>query len=350
MTVSLNIIDRNTPPAAQCEVITPNTLFDSHGRQIRHLRLSVTDRCNFRCIYCMEPDFKYMPKTQLLTLNEYVRLIEVGMSLGVTKVRITGGEPTLYPQLDELLFALGELGLEDLAMTTNGSQLTPAIARRWKTIGLNRITVSLDTLRSDRKDAITRAHTPLDTVIRAIDIARDAGLKPVKVNAVMMRGVNDDEVSDFTEFARVHQIDMRLIEFMAIDGGRTWSMDKVVSATEMLENIRRTHEIIPEADPPSSTSINFRFKEGEGRIGIIASVTRSFCGACDRLRIMADGTVRPCLFSDDEWCLRSMLRDGASDDDLREFITNAVWAKSAGHGMGRSDFVRPEKTMSTIGG
>jgi len=291
-----------------------------------------------------------MPKTQLLTLNEYIRLIEVGISLGVTKVRITGGEPTLYPQLDELLFALGELGLEDLAMTTNGSQLTPAIAKRWKTIGLNRITVSLDTLRSDRKDAITRAHTPLDTVIRAIDIARDAGLKPVKVNAVMMRGVNDDEVSDFAEFARVHGIDMRLIEFMALDGGRAWSMDKVVSATEMLENIRRTHDIIREEDPPSSTSINYRFKEGEGRIGIIASVTRSFCGACDRLRIMADGTVRPCLFSDDEWCLRSLLRDGASNDDLRTFITNAAWAKSAGHGMGRSDFVHPEKTMSTIGG
>ena len=350
MTVSLNIIDQSEPPVAPSEAITPNALFDSHGRQIRHLRLSVTDRCNFRCIYCMEPDFKYMPKTQLLTLNEYIRLIEVGISLGVTKVRITGGEPTLYPQLDELLFALGELGLEDLAMTTNGSQLTPAIARRWKTIGLNRITVSLDTLRSDRKDAITRAHTPLDTVIRAIDIARDAGLKPVKVNAVMMRGVNDDEVSDFAEFARVHGIDMRLIEFMALDGGRRWSMDKVVSATEMLENIRRTHDIIREEDPPSSTSINFRFKEGEGRIGIIASVTRSFCGSCDRLRIMADGTVRPCLFSDDEWCLRSLLRNGASDDDLRGFIMNAVWAKSAGHGMGRSDFVHPEKTMSTIGG
>jgi cyclic pyranopterin phosphate synthase len=350
MTVSLNIIDQTAPPVAPNEAITPNALFDSHGRQIRHLRLSVTDRCNFRCIYCMEPDFKYMPKTQLLTLNEYIRLIEVGISLGVTKVRITGGEPTLYPQLDELLFALGELGLKDLAMTTNGSQLTPAIARRWKTIGLNRITVSLDTLRSDRKDAITRAHTPLDTVIRAIDIARDAGLTPVKVNAVMMRGVNDDEVSDFAEFARVHGIDMRLIEFMALDGGRRWSMDKVVSATEMLKNIRRTHDIIREEDPPSSTSINFRFKEGEGRIGIIASVTRSFCGACDRLRIMADGTVRPCLFSDDEWCLRSLLRDGASDDDLRTFITNAVWAKSAGHGMGRSDFVQPEKTMSTIGG
>ena len=349
MTLSLNIIEQNAPPPAPANTI-PNALFDSHGRQIRHLRLSVTDRCNFRCIYCMEPDFKYMPKTQLLTINEYVRLVEVGISLGVTKVRITGGEPTLYPQLDELLFAIGGLGLEDLAMTTNGSQLTPAIAKRWKSIGLDRITVSLDTLQSDRKNMITRAHTPLDTIIRAIDIARDTGLNPVKVNAVIMRGVNDDEVSDFAEFARVHGIDMRLIEFMALDGGRAWSIDKVVSAKEMLKNIRRTHDIVREEDPPSSTSINFRFKDSEGRIGIIASVTQSFCGSCDRLRIMADGTVRPCLFSDDEWCLRSLLRDGASDDALRMFITNAVWAKSAGHGMGRSDFIHPEKTMSTIGG
>jgi cyclic pyranopterin phosphate synthase len=350
MNVSLNIIDRSTPPIAPKGVAKRNSMFDSHGRQIRDLRLSVTDRCNFRCIYCMEPDVKYMPKMQLLTLEEYIRLIEVSISLGVTRLRITGGEPTLYPDLDELLYAIGNLGLEDVAMTTNGSLLTHAIAKRWKSLGLHRITVSLDTLRPDRKDAITRSHTSLDTVIRAIDIARDAGLTPVKVNAVMMRGVNDDEVSDFAEFARVHRVDMRLIEFMALDAGRAWSMDKVVPASEMLKNIRRDHELIPEDDPPSSTSINFRFRNGGGRIGIIASVTRSFCGACDRLRIMADGTVRPCLFSDDEWCIRPLLRGGASDDDLRTFITNAVWAKSAGHGMGRPDFVRPEKTMSTIGG
>ncbi len=348
--IPLDMYENNTPPVAPRDVITSDGLFDSYGRKIRDLRLSVTDRCNFRCVYCMDPEMRYLPKTQLLTLEEYIRLVKIAVSLGIEKLRITGGEPTLYPHLEELLVSVGELGLKDIAMTTNGSRFSTTVARRWKSIGLNRITVSLDTLRSDRKDAITRAHTPLDTVIRAIDIARDAGLTPVKVNAVMMRGVNDDEVSDFAEFAKVHDIDMRLIEFMALDGGRTWSMDKVVSATEMLEKIRRTHDIIRKEDPPSSTSTNFRFKEGKGRIGIIASVTRSFCGACDRLRIMADGTVRPCLFSDDEWCLRSLLRDGASDDEVRTFITNAVWAKSAGHGMGRSDFVHPEKTMSTIGG
>ena len=349
MTVSLNIFDRSEPPTAPTNT-TPNSLFDSHGRQIRDLRLSVTDRCNFRCIYCMDPDIRYIPKTQLLTLDEYIRLIKAAMSLGIKKLRITGGEPTLYPHLDELLVSVGKLGLNDIAMTTNGSRLTPTIAKRWKSIGLKRVTISLDTLRSDRKDTISRAHTPLDTVIRAIDIARDAGLSPVKVNAVIMRGVNDDEISDLAEFAKTHQVDMRLIEFMALDASHRWSMDKVVSADEMLKSIQSTHEIFPEDDPPTSTSINYRFAEGSGRIGMIASVTRSFCDACDRIRIMADGTVRPCLFSDNEWCIRSLLRCNASDEALREFLVNVAWAKSTGHTMGNEGFVRPEKSMSTIGG
>jgi len=287
---------------------------------------------------------------QLLTLDEYVRLIEIVMSLGIEKLRITGGEPTLYPQLDELLEAVGSMGLRDIALTTNGSTLTRAMAERWKQSGLHRITVSLDTLRPSRKDAITRSRTTLKDVIGAIDIARDVGLTPVKVNAVILRGVNDDEVADFAQFAKDHEIDMRLIEFMALDAGKRWARKDVVSASEMLERIEREHTLIKEDDPPSSTSMNYRFPNNNGRIGIIASVTRSFCGGCDRLRIMADGTVRPCLFSDDEWCIRSLLREHASTDALRMFIKDAVWAKSAGHGMDRDDFKRPEKTMSTIGG
>ena len=335
------------PPAAKRD---DSALFDSYGRQIKDLRLSVTDRCNFRCVYCMEPDVKYLPKMQLLTLHEYIRLVEIVMSLGIEKLRITGGEPTLYPQLDELLEAVGSMGLRDIALTTNGSTLTRAMAERWKQSGLHRITVSLDTLRPSRKDAITRSHTSLKDVIAAIDLARDVGLTPVKVNAVILRGVNDDEVADFAQFAKDHEIDMRLIEFMALDAGKNWKRNDVVSANEMLQRITQEHTLIKEDDPTSSTSMNYRFASGGGRIGFIASVTQSFCGACDRLRIMADGTVRPCLFSDDEWCIRSLLRDCVSDDALREFITNAIWAKSAGHGMDRADFKRPEKTMSTIGG
>ena len=335
------------PPAAKRD---DSALFDSYGRQIKDLRLSVTDRCNFRCVYCMEPDVKYLPKMQLLTLHEYIRLVEIVMSLGIEKLRITGGEPTLYPQLDELLEAVGSMGLRDIALTTNGSTLTRAMAERWKQSGLHRITVSLDTLRPSRKDAITRSHTSLKDVIAAIDVARDVGLTPVKVNAVILRGVNDDEVADFAQFAKDHEIDMRLIEFMALDAGKNWKRNDVVSANEMLQRITQEHALIKEDDPTSSTSMNYRFASGGGRIGFIASVTQSFCGSCDRLRIMADGTVRPCLFSDDEWCIRNLLRACASDDALREFITNAVWAKSAGHGMDRADFKRPEKTMSTIGG
>ena len=335
------------PPAAKRD---DSALFDSYGRQIKDLRLSVTDRCNFRCVYCMEPDVKYLPKMQLLTLHEYIRLVEIVMSLGIEKLRITGGEPTLYPQLDELLEAVGSMGLRDIALTTNGSTLTRAMAERWKQYGLHRITVSLDTLRPSRKDAITRSHTSLKDVIAAIDVARDVGLTPVKVNAVILRGVNDDEVADFAQFAKDHEIDMRLIEFMALDAGKNWKRNDVVSANEMLRRITQEHTLIKEDDPTSSTSMNYRFASGGGRIGFIASVTQSFCGSCDRLRIMADGTVRPCLFSDDEWCIRNLLRACVSDDALREFITNAVWAKSAGHGMDRADFKRPEKTMSTIGG
>jgi cyclic pyranopterin phosphate synthase len=221
---------------------------------------------------------------------------------------------------------------------------------RWKDAGLNRVTVSLDTLQPMRKDAITRSHTTLKDVIAAIDTLRDVGLTPVKVNAVIMRGVNDDEVADFAQFAKDHEVDMRLIEFMALDAGKKWQRSEVVSAKEMLERIQQEHTLIKEVDATSSTSMNYRFPNSKGRIGFIASVTESFCGACDRLRIMADGIVRPCLFSDDEWSIRSLLRSGANDEILRKFLVDAAWAKSAGHGMDRDDFKRPEKTMSRIGG
>ena len=298
----------------------------------------------------MAPDVKYIPKMQLLTLEEYVRVITIAMSLGINKLRITGGEPTLYPHLDELLEQVGKLGLKDIALTTNGSRIRNQWAQRWKSLGLSRVTVSLDTLNPQRKDAITRSQVSLDTVIKSIDSLRDAGLTPVKVNAVIMRGVNDDEVVDFADFAQEHEIDMRLIEFMPLDAGKRWEKRHVVSAKEMLETINKRHNVIRENDVETSTSMNYRFKEGNGRIGFIASVTQAFCGACDRMRMMADGTVRPCLFSDEEWSIRTLLRGNANDDDLRQFFVNAMWQKSAGHAMGRDDFQRPEKTMSRIGG
>ena len=298
----------------------------------------------------MAPDVKYIPKMQLLKLDEYIRVIKIAISLGIEKLRITGGEPTLYPHLDELLEEVGKLGLKDIALTTNGSMVRSQWAQRWKSLGLNRVTVSLDTLSPQRKDAITRSQTSLETVIRSIDALRDAQLTPVKVNAVIMRGVNDDEVVSFADFAKEHGVDMRLIEFMPLDAGKRWEKRHVVSAKEMLEQIKTKHDVVREDDTKTSTSMNYRFKNGSGRIGFIASVTQAFCGACDRMRMMADGTVRPCLFSDEEWSIRPLLRSGASDYDLRSFLINTMWQKSAGHGMDRDDFQRPEKTMSYIGG
>jgi cyclic pyranopterin phosphate synthase len=346
----LTILETNSPPKAPSDAMQRDKLFDSHGRQIHDLRLSVTDRCNFRCVYCMEPDVKYIPKMQLLALDEYVRIVKIAMSLGIQKLRITGGEPTLYPHLDELLEQVGQLGLKDIALTTNGSLVKEQCAQGWKQFGLNRVTVSLDTLQPQRKDAITRSNTSLQTVIQSIDSLRDAGLTPVKVNAVIMRGVNDDEVIDFADFAKEHEIDMRMIEFMPLDAGKRWKKRHVVSAEEMLKAIKTKHDVIREEDSKTSTSMNYRFKEGNGRIGFIASVTQSFCGACDRMRMMADGTLRPCLFSDKEWGIRPLLRNGSSDDALRQFFIDAMWQKSAGHGMGRDDFKRPETSMSRIGG
>jgi GTP 3',8-cyclase len=344
------------PPPAPDRARLAERLVDSHGRTIRDLRLSVTDRCNFRCVYCMDPDFRYMPKTQLLSLEEYLTVVRVCLGLGITKVRLTGGEPTLYPQLTELIVALGAMSIPDLAITSNGSLFSKMPLQTWQSAGLHRVTFSLDSLRPQRVQAITRTSSTPDSVIEAIRLARAAGFDPIKVNAVIMRGVNDDEVADFADFALEHVIDMRLIEFMPLDSSRAWDRNTVVGADEMLEQIRTRHELIAvDDDDPSSTSMNYKFNSmarthSQARIGIIAPVTRPFCGACSRLRITADGKVRPCLFSMEEWDLRSLLRSGARDNDLRSFLVDSMWTKQAGHGIGSKNFVQPSRTMSAIGG
>jgi len=339
------------PPAAP-SAAHGTTLHDSHGRVIRDLRLSVTDRCNYRCVYCMDPDFRYMPKQSLLQLGEFVTIARSAASLGVRKLRLTGGEPTLYPQLNDLIDAIGALDIDDLAMTTNGSRLHAMPVARWRRAGLRRLTLSLDSLRDDRVRAITRAPTSLATVIRAIDIAHDAGFAPIKINAVIVRGVNDDEVADFADFARDRDVDMRFIEFMPLDSEHAWRNERVVTAREILRTITARHGLIPEDDgDPHSTSVNYRFADGaRGRIGIIASVSAPFCGACSRMRITADGRIRPCLFSHDEWDLRALLRDGADDDAVRRFLIDAMWTKQAGHGINTDGFAQPARTMSSIGG
>ncbi|MFK7961845.1 MAG: GTP 3',8-cyclase MoaA [Phycisphaerales bacterium] len=338
----------------------PDRLLDTHGRTIRDVRLSITDRCNFRCVYCMDPDHRYLPKQALLSVDEYLDVCRILRSLGVETLRITGGEPTLYRDLDRIISGAAELGFRDIAMTTNGSTLTPARARRYHDLGLHRVTFSLDSLQEERSRAITRARAAASDVVRAIRAAQDAGFDPIKVNAVVLRGVNDDECADFADFAREHGVQMRLIEWMPLDSGGTWDRREMVTADEMLAAIRERHELVDLGRPrgPSQTSLDFGFPEGgPGRVGIIASVTRAFCGACSRLRITADGAVRPCLFSREEWSLKKVLRDpalagdaAARDDALRQFLIDATWTKQPGHEINADGFEPPRRGMSAIGG
>lgn len=340
------------PPEAPATAHRAGRLIDAHGRVIHDLRLSVTDRCNYRCTYCMDPGIRYLPKRNLLSLDEYLTVARVCQGLGIRKIRVTGGEPTLYPHLDDLLVGLGLLRFEDVAMTTNGSTMTAVDAARWGAAGLRRVTFSLDSLRPDRVGRITRSPATPQTVIGAIEAARAAALEPIKVNAVIIRGTNDDEIADFADFARAYRVRVRLIEFMPLDSSGAWDRSKVVPAAEMLQAIRLRHDLRPVAgERPDSTSCNFSFADGApGGIGLIASVTRPFCGACSRLRITADGKVRPCLFSHDEWDLRPLLLRGAHERELSRFLVDALWTKQAGHRIGAENFQQPRRTMSAIGG
>jgi len=342
------------PPRAS----TQRRLIDSHGRTIRDLRLGVTDRCNFRCVYCMDPDVRFLRKSQLMTLPEMVRVARICVDLGVRKIRLTGGEPTIYPHLDDLIGQLSRLPIDDLAMTTNGSLFDLDRARLWKRLGLRRLTLSLDTLREDRFTSITRSSTTPAKVIASITAARDAGLRPVRVNAVIVRGRNEDEILDLVALARELDIEMRFIEYMPLDSARAWDRDKMVSAREILDIIESRYPLRAIGrQGASGTSLNHEFADGSpGGVGIIASVTRVFCSRCSRLRITADAQVRPCLFSTEEFDLRSLMREGgggvggASDRAIEDFLMDATWTKQRGHSINEATYVQPTRPMSSIGG
>ena len=356
MTTALPVLrpDLDPPraPHAPAHARRPGHLLDSHGRQIQDVRLSITDRCNFRCVYCMEPGDRFLPKMELLDLGEYLRLVDILLELGIRTLRLTGGEPTLYPQLDELIEGIGQRDLDDVAMTTNGSQLDPERLAHWRAHGLRRLTFSLDTLREDRMANITRSRTTVAHVLEAIEQARNAGFPRPKVNAVIIRGVNDDEVADFAGLARQRDLDVRFIEFMPLDSNRAWNRDHVVDADEMLASIQQQFELQADAHTgPHSTSMNWTFADdAPGRIGMIAPVSRPFCGACNRLRITAEGRIRPCLFSHEEWDIRALLRNDSDDAAVAAAIVDMAWTKQAGHGIDQSDFIQPARTMSAIGG
>ena len=331
-------------------VTTP--LLDGHGRRVRDLRISVTDRCNLRCTYCMPAEgLPWLARDELLSYEEITRIVRVCVDRwGFESVRITGGEPLLRHGIERLVAMIASTGV-DLAVTTNGIRLVD-LAEPLRAAGLGRVNVSLDTLDPDTFERLTR-RAELDRTIAGIDAAVAAGLAPVKVNAVIVRGVNDHEVVDLAAFARDRGIGLRFIEFMPLDASEGWTLDQVVPAREILERVAAAFPLARAPIPGTGhvePAERFEYLDGRGDVGVIASVTAPFCGRCDRVRLTADGRLRTCLFALDEHDLRASLRDGGDDDAIAAVITGAVAGKWAGHRIGNVDFVRPGRSMSQIGG
>lgn len=330
----------------------PVPLVDPFNRTVRDLRISITDRCNFRCTYCMPTEgMEWLPRDELLSYEELARVARICVErFGFESIRITGGEPTVRAHLPVLIRRLADLGV-DLAMTTNGSTLDH-LAPQLVQAGLRRINISLDSLRPERFASIT-GRDSLERVLSGIDAAVAAGLDPVKVNCVVVRGVNDDEILDFAAYGRAKGVEVRFIEWMPLDGGGQWSSGQVVPAGEIIAALNAVHPLV-EADgrdaDPASPAESYRYADGRGRVGVIASVTRSFCSTCDRIRLTSDGQLRNCLFAVRETDLRPILRGGGSDDELAAAIEAEVGRKWAGHSIGQVHFIRPARSMSQIGG
>lgn len=326
------------------------SLFDKFGRQITDLRISVTDRCNFRCVYCRSADPEnYREHDEILSWPELERLARIFIGLGIRKVRITGGEPLVRPGVEQYIAYLKTLGVKDLSMTTNGHLLAERCDGLLNA-GLHRINISLDSLDPIKFEKITRTRS-YDTVMAGIDAAQATRFAPVKVNAVLVRGFNEDEVEAFAAFARERELIMRFIEFMPLDADRHWSRELMVPAAEVH---RRIHAQWPLQEVPhekSETARKYRFADGApGEIGLIAPVTQAFCGHCSRIRLTADGKLRTCLFSKEDRDLRALLRTNVSDDEIVEWIRGVVNEKEEGHRINEPGFVPPSRTMVFIGG
>jgi GTP 3',8-cyclase len=350
---------------------SPDLLVDSHGRVLRDLRVSVTDRCNFRCMYCLPEteaaqnfyrghwarmpnsapiSQQWVPRTHLLSFEEIERVVRLAASWGIQKIRLTGGEPLLRHDLEVLVARLAKIpGIEDLAMTTNGF-LFAQKGRALREAGLRRISFSMDSLNPANFKKIT-GRDGLNEVLKSIELARELGFDPVKVNGVIIRGINDHEIESLAEFARERDLSFRFIEFMPLDSAQAWQKEMVVSGREILERLRARFDLQPVAsDNPSSTAKRWRFSDGRGEVGIIAPVSEPFCGHCNRIRLTADGKVRTCLFSVIEHDLRSILRNGSSDEEIGQWLKGVVWQKEARHHIGEADFQPASRSMSCIGG
>ena len=326
-------------------------LVDGHGRRIGDLRVSVTDRCNFRCQYCMPAEgLPWLEREAVLRFEEIQRLVRVFASMGVTDLRLTGGEPLVRRDFPKLVAMLTKIdGLEDVSLTTNG-YLLERDAAALVDAGVNRVNVSLDTLEKDRFFQITRRDS-LAQVLRGLDaLARHPEVHPIKVNAVALRDFTEQEAVPFAEFARSTAFQVRFIEFMPLDADRAWSLDQVLTGDELRAIIDAVYPLEELPREPSATARVFRFRDGQGEIGFINPVSEPFCSDCNRVRLTADGKLRTCLFSVNETDLRAPLRAGASDDEIAEVIRDAVWRKELKHHVGEKGFRQPPRTMSAIGG
>jgi cyclic pyranopterin phosphate synthase len=331
--------------------MTREPLVDGHGREITDLRVSVTDRCNFRCQYCMPADgLPWLDREEILSFEEIERLVRVTAAMGVTDLRLTGGEPLVRREFPRLVSMLaGVPGIEDLSLTTNG-YLLDRQADALVEAGITRVNVSIDSLQRDRFFQITRRDS-LPQVLRGLEaIARHERVRPIKVNAVAMRGFTEEEALPFAEFARSTSFQVRFIEFMPLDGDHAWSPDQVLTGEELREIIHRVHPLEEAPREPHATARVFRFADGQGEIGFINPVSEPFCADCNRIRLTAEGKLRTCLFSLHETDLREPLRGGADDAELETVIRNAVWRKELKHRVGEPGFRQPPRTMSAIGG
>ena len=330
-------------------------LVDSFGRVVRDLRISVTDRCNFRCTYCMPAEgMTWLDRSEVLAYEEIERVARICVeTFGVDSLRLTGGEPTVRAHLPQLIAKLAALRLPDgtkpdIALTTNGATLRN-IALELRNAGLDRINVSLDSLKPERFFAMTR-RDELHNVLAGIAEAQVAGFSPMKVNAVVERGANDDEILDLVRYGRDNNVEVRFIEFMPLDATNEWERNKVVSQDEIVATIAAEFPLELMPSRGAAPADRWRFLDGKGTVGVIPSVTHPFCGDCDRVRLTSDGQFRTCLFATDESDIRSLLRNGGTDEEIAELIQVAVGAKWAGHQINQVNFIRPNRSMSQIGG
>jgi cyclic pyranopterin phosphate synthase len=330
--------------------IPHSALVDTFGRMHNNLRISVTDRCNLRCTYCMPEEVVFIDRRELLTFEEIARFVRVAAPLGIDKIRLTGGEPLLRRDIPRLVEMLASIpGIKDVGLTTNGILLADQ-AQPLFDAGLRRINISLDTLDPGRFRELTR-RDGLDRVIEGIMAARRAGFRPIKVNAVSIRGITEHEVVPLARFAREHGLEMRFIEYMPI-GADQWEREKVYFAHEIMEQLEREISPLVPADDydPRAPAMDFVYTDGGGRVGIIASISRPFCMSCNRIRLTSDGKLRNCLFALDEVDVKGLLRSGADDPAIQEVIRRNVHEKWEGHEINTARFVKPVRTMHAIGG